>query len=621
MDDQESVIQNQELYSSELMVVTSLRVEPMKLTDIPPFLQTVIKKSDFSVIITTGELELPGPVFVYVNDAFTRMTGYSRKELLGATPRILQGPDTNRVVLNRLKANLLAGDSFEGRTWNYKKDGTPYLVEWTITRLRHDGEGQDYFFSVQQEITDSDPNQCRLEGQTRRLNALLNSTGSNHDPVTGALNHQRMLLRLQRLIDETAATQSVTGLVSLQFRRLDRIDQAFGVEAVNQLLMDIAKRLGHRLELSESLARSHEHTFAVIVSPDADGASDSDHHLMTRARSFVAAVTEEDFEVAGEIVRVEVSAGIARAPTDGCHARELALLAEELADGAANTDADPIRWADHSIKEAQRRKIILEGDLQRAVSEKALVLFYQPVMDLESGEMAGAEALLRWPLPDGQAPIGPDQFIPLADELGLMDELGEQVFEQACLQLRRWQELPGNEAFWVSVNVAPSQLLNPDLADRFIAITQAIGVAPACVKLEITENALEVDLYEVSHVIDELVAAGFSLALDDFGTGYSSLGRLIDMPFNLIKVDKVFVWQSPDGRGAGVVASLSQLSHHLKIDALGEGVENAAQEAYLRTLNYRYAQGFYYAKPMSASDFSAWAGWPMSRVDRGASGR
>ena len=136
-------------------------------------------------------------------------------------------------------------------------------------------------------------------------------------------------------------------------------------------------------------------------------------------------------------------------------------------------------------------------------------------------------------------------------------------------------------------------------------------MAPACVKLEITENALEFDLSEVSHVIDELVAAGFPLALDDFGTGYSSLGRLVDMPFTLIKVDKFFVWQTPDGPGAGVVASLSQLSHHLRIDALGEGVETAAQEAYLRTLNYRYAQGFYYARPLSVADFSAWAGWPM----------
>lgn len=578
----------------------------------PPILEAAIKESDFSVVITTDKLDSPGPVFVHVNDAFLRMTGYQRDELIGATPRILQGPETDRKVLNRLKSNLQAGDSFEGQTWNYRKDGTPYLVEWTITRLRHDGQGIDYFFSVQRDITGLSPSDEALDGRTRRLNALLNSAGSNHDPITGALNHRGMLLRLQRLIDTAAAEKLVTGLVSLQFRRLDRVDQAFGVEAVNQHLNDIGKRISNRLEASESLARSHECTFAIIVPVEGDADGDPDCHLMARARSFIAAVTDKPFEVAGESLQVEVSAGIARAPTDSRHARELALLAEELAQGASNADADPIRWADHSIKGTQRREITLEGNLQRAVAEKLLTLFYQPVMDLESDEVVGAEALLRWPQPDGQPDIGPDRFIPLAEELGLMGALGTQVFEDACLQLRRWQELPGNEAFWMSVNVAPTQLHDPELTDRFVAISQTMGVSPACIKLEITEGALEQNLDEVSHAIDELAAAGFPLALDDFGTGYSSLGRLLDMPFKLIKVDKAFVWQSPDGRGAGVVGSLSHLSRHLQIDALGEGVETAAQETFLRDCKYRFAQGFYYAKPMPAQDFATWMGWPQA---------
>ena len=581
----------------------------MEFKDRPSVLKAAIKESDFSVVITTDDLDPPGPMFVHVNDAFTRMTGYTREELLAASPRILQGPDTDRKVLDRLKSNLRAGDSFEGHTWNYRKDGTPYLVEWTITRLRHDGVGADFFFSVQRDITGLSLNEDALDGRTRRLHALLNSAGANHDAITGALAHRGMLLRLQRLIDAAAAEQSVTGLVSFEFRRLDRVDQAFGVETVNQLLNDIGNRLGRRLKASESLARSHEHTFAVILPVDADSGSDPDDYLMARARVLFAAVTEKGFQVAGETLQVEVSAGIARAPTDSRHARELALLAEELAQDASNTDADPIRWADHSIKGTQRGEIKLESNLRRAVDERALVLFYQPIMDLSSGEVVGAEALLRWPQPDGQAPIGPGCFIPLAEELGLMHDLGTQVFEDACLQLRRWQELPGNATFWVSVNVAPTQLCDPTLTERFIAIARTMGVSPARMKLEITEGALEQDLDAVSHVIDDLATAGFPLALDDFGTGYSSLGRLINMPFSLIKVDQAFVQQAPDGRGAGVVASLSQLSHYLHIDTLGEGVETAAQEAFLRDCNYHYAQGFNYARPMPPDEFAAWVGW------------
>lgn len=585
----------------------------MALSDKPRILEAAIEQSDYAVVITTAELEPPGPVFVHVNDAFTRMTGYPREELLGATPRILQGPATDRGVLDRLVANLRAGDSFEGCIWNYRKDGTPYLVEWTITPLRLVSEGIDYFFSVQREVTERRPPQEKVDPHTRRLNAILHSAGTNHDPITGALNHRGMLLRLQRLIDETQATHSATGLASLQFKRLGRVDQAFGVEAINQLLSEIGERLDNLLEPNEFLARSHEHTFAVLMPVDTDTAGDADHHLMARARALVAAVREGGFEIAGNAIHVGVSAGIARAPTDSRHAHELEVLSDEAAQRAHDIHEMPIRWANHTIKTRKREEILLEGRLQRAVQERELVLFYQPIVDLASGEMVGAEALARWPQPEGHPPIGPDRFIPLAEELGLMDHLGAQVFEDACRQLHRWQECAGNASFWISVNVAPSQLRDPNLADRFIAIAQETGVSPASVKLEVTESALENGLDEVSHVIDALAAADFSLALDDFGTGYSSLARLIDMPFSLIKVDKTFVWQTPDGRGTGVVTSLSQLSDHLDLDALGEGVETAAQEAFLRNYNYRYAQGFYYARPMPASDFAAWLGWPADR--------
>ena len=190
-----------------------------------------------------------------------------------------------------------------------------------------------------------------------------------------------------------------------------------------------------------------------------------------------------------------------------------------------------------------------------------------------------------------------------------MERVGTQVLEDACHQLKCWQELPDNAAFWVSVNVAPVQLSDPRLTERFLDIAQAAGVSSSCVKLELTESALGQDLDAATSILDDFTNAGFPLALDDFGTGYSSLARIIDFPFNIIKVDQAFVRQTPDGRGAGVVASLSQLSKYLHVDALGEGVETEAHETFLRDHNYRYAQGFLYARPMAAADFEAWMGW------------
>jgi EAL domain-containing protein (putative c-di-GMP-specific phosphodiesterase class I) len=221
-------------------------------------------------------------------------------------------------------------------------------------------------------------------------------------------------------------------------------------------------------------------------------------------------------------------------------------------------------------------------------------------------ELVGAEALLRWPQPAGEPPIRPDVFIPLAEELGLMDRIGEQVFEASCAQLRRWRAQPGWQTFWVSVNLSPVQLQDPELAPRFTRIARDAGVTPQDIKLEITEGAFEDGFKVAGPVIDELAEAGFTLALDDFGTGHSSMSRLINMPFRVLKVDRSFVDQCPDGPGAAVVSSLSQLTQSLQLAALGEGVETAEHEGFLRTCGYTYAQGFYYGKPMPAADFRRW---------------
>lgn len=204
---------------------------------------------------------------------------------------------------------------------------------------------------------------------------------------------------------------------------------------------------------------------------------------------------------------------------------------------------------------------------------------------------------MRWPRGDKHA-VGPDRFIPIAEETGLIHKLGLWVFEAACSDLAAW--LRQGHDLWISVNLSPLQLDDPQLTEQLKRRTQAAGVDPSRIKLEITESALSTHINEIDYALQRLREAGFQLALDDFGTGHSSLARLIRMPFSTLKVDRGFVNDCPDGPGAAVVTSVSALAHDLHIDLVAEGVEHDGHERFLREHGYTLAQGYYYARPMSA---------------------
>ena len=573
----------------------------MTFDDRLTLIRTAVEQSDQPVVLTTARLDSPGPEIVCVNDAYSDLTGYASDELIGATPRLHQGAATDRAVLDRLKRNLRAGIMFEGSTWNYRKDGSPYLLQWTVTPLRPASGAVDYFFSVQRDITEI---RSRSFPPIRYLETSLHDIRNDSDPVTGAQTRQSMVRCLQRAIDCSTESGSVTGLIKLQLTRADRLNKVFSSNAVYRLLWDIAERIATVCKPDESVARSHEYAFAITI-PAITG-RDTDGYLERRARALRAAITQSEFSIGDEMFHVDFSVGVGRAPTDGRDANDVAVLVDEAAQRLDDRQDKPeIRWVMREAIEREALQLALERDLRRAVNQNEIKPYYQPIIDLTHNKVIGAEALARWPHPPGPLPVGPDEFIPVAESLGLIDRLGCRIFEQACVQLRKWQRESDNENFFVSINVSPKQLIDRNLPDRFLALTRSAGVSPACIKLEITENALEQDSDAVKAVITDLMAAGFSLAVDDFGKGHSSLERVISLPFSLLKVDRSFIWQIPDGPGAGVVEGLVRLAEHLRLSALGEGVETAAHETFLRDCGYAYAQGYYYGKPVAADQFAA----------------
>jgi len=421
------------------------------------------------------------------------------------------------------------------------------------------------------------------------------------DPITGLLNRATLLRNTVQLLQET---RPPVGLVALNIRldRMTVISRARGDAGRVAVLREATKRLQELVSgAGEGLSRGKDDNFVITAVRRERG----DSTLAAWAEERAARVRErlaQPFIVDGESVRLTATVGAAGfddevAPYYAVDAADAAALAGQEAGGNC------VNWFTSQVVTAFQDLLSLENALREAVDQGAFALVYQPIVDITRGErVIGAEALVRWPRGD-QPMIGPDRFIPLAEEIGLIEGIGLWVFDRACADLADWRSRGWD--MWVSVNVSPVQLRNTALPDELARRAHAAGVDPHAIKLEITESALASDFAEVQSMLHRLHEAGFKLALDDFGTGHSSLARVIRLPFDTLKVDRGFVADCPDGAGAAVAASLADLAGTLRMEAIAEGVDNDAHVTFLRDHNYTLAQGYRYARPTPARAIEA----------------
>lgn len=422
------------------------------------------------------------------------------------------------------------------------------------------------------------------------------------DALTGLLNHRGVIHRLRERLGSEAGIRE-TVVLEVRLDRLETLQRAHGWTTRNEVLRQAAERLAGGRDGTEIQARTGGDTFLLIRSfPDTEDAS-----AWADARtSDLLALLREPFVTGNEVFHLSASVGVASHPRDAATPFQLLDAADEAAGEAQDAGGD--RVARYRVEHAasHRHRLSIEARLRRTLANGGLEVAYQPIVDIGGpARVVGAEALARWPQPEGN-PIGPEVFIPVAEAAGLIGPLGRWVFERSCEQLAQWHA--DDRRLWLSVNISPMQLANAALADELTATAERAGLRPDTIKLEITESALVADDATVARVLTELREAGFTLALDDFGTGHSSLARLLRMPFHVLKVDRGFVIDCPGGPGAAVVSSLAAFSSRLGIQALGEGVETQAQETFLRDHGYRLAQGYRYAPPLSAADFAAYCG-------------
>jgi diguanylate cyclase (GGDEF)-like protein len=415
-----------------------------------------------------------------------------------------------------------------------------------------------------------------------------------HDPLTGLGNRALLKDRLAAL--NNGGDRIVLGLLLLDVDGFKNVNDSFGHPTGDALLVEVAERLVSVVPPSGTLIRLGGDEFAVLL----EGV---DLACTVRVAQDVLTAMRKPHLIAGRELLLSASVGVLAgpAPADGANALRQADLALYAAKEAGK---DQFAVFTPDMSDAQTVHMRLVTGLRRAIAGDELRVHYQPIVDLRTGQVNAIEALLRWQPPDGSA-VGPDEFIPVAEQSGLIVELGEWVLRRACLDAARWHDAAGIS---VTVNVAARQFRDPDFCGLLSAALAESGLPATALVLEITETVLiasnPAERQRLRLLLDSLRASGIRIALDDFGTGYSSLAYLHDLPVDILKMDRAFT-SGVDGDRAPFTRAILDLSRSIGIDCIAEAVETPEQMEYLRQLNCRFAQGFYFSRPVTAERIDA----------------
>jgi diguanylate cyclase (GGDEF)-like protein/PAS domain S-box-containing protein len=546
-----------------------------------------------AILITDADTRI-----LSVNRAFTEISGYAAAEVIGKRPSLLKSQRHTRAFYEELWAELLAKGVWQGQIWNRRRDGEAYLAWQTISTIADRTGKIQRFVAVSSDMTELH----RKDEQIRHL--------AYHDALTGLPNRLLLQDRLAQAIEVARREREQVAVMFIDLDRFKVINDSLGHEAGDSLLIEASHRLQRRLRRSDTLARLGGDEFVVVLP-------------FVETLGEVAEVAEDIIEsfappilVAGHEMRVTASLGIAVFPRDGDDVGTLMRNADTAMYGAKGAGRNTFRFFDSVMNAEMLDRLNLEEALRRALQNREFVLFYQPKIDLATRQFAGVEALIRWQSPE-RGQVSPNFFIPLAEETGLILEIGDWVLEEACRQAAAWV----HEGMWpvkVAVNVSARQFLDEGFADRVGALLKQYALDSSLIQIEMTETAVMSNPEQAVGQLQRLRRLGIGVAVDDFGTGYSSLNYLKRLPLTTIKIDRSFIRSvDQDSDNAAIVGAILGLAESLGLSVVAEGIETEGEERHLVDVGCPVAQGFRYSKPLPAGEFEAW----LARHDALAPGR
>jgi diguanylate cyclase (GGDEF)-like protein len=422
---------------------------------------------------------------------------------------------------------------------------------------------------------------------------------SLHDSLTGLPSRLLLLDRLGRAVAAQARRGGLVAVLGLDLDRFKVVNDSLGRAAGDELLVEVGKRLVGAVREGDTVARVGGDEFVLLCDQEERQAAVCVAERVLRA-------LERPVRVCGRDLRLAASIGIAYSdggadPDDLVRNADLAMYKAKAQGGSR------IEVFDEAMNEQAVSRLDLEADIRRAIDEGQFRVFYQPIVALKSGAAVGVEALVRWDHPD-RGLVSPADFIPLAEETGLIVPLGSWVLKEACREVAGWQQSrPGTDPLSLSVNVSARQLADADLSKTVHSALEDSGLRPATLSLEITESAVMRDPEASAKVLRELKLLGVGVCVDDFGTGYSSMASLKKLPVDVLKIDRTFVSGVDGGpEDRAIVAAVVHLAEALELDIVAEGVERPTQAIELRRLGCGYAQGFDWSRPLPAAEARQW---------------
>ena len=564
-----------------------------------------------AVLITTAELDPPGPKIVYVNEGFCQMSGYAFEELIGKTPRIMQGPKTERSELDRLRRQLSLGKPFEGEIVNYRKDGSEYVIEWYIVPLRNDAGEITHWMASQRDVTER-----KILEEKLRFQAL-------HDPLTNLPNRNLFMDRLEHALSLADRNRRLSAVLFVDLDDFKVVNDSLGHEAGDELLVQVAKRLRINLRSEDTVARFGGDEFGILLEdvPVPSYATDVAERIIERLR--------ETFILEGRELSITCSIGLVLATSSQSSSREVLRNADLTmyggqGKGKAAFAREVLRKADLAMYGAKGKgkaryemfgpsmnvralnRLGLENDLKRSLEREEFVVHYQPIVSLETGKVLSLEALMRWDHPE-RGLVPPSEVIPVAEDTDLIVDIGRWVLKEACSQVRQWQDrYLSAPPLRVNVNLSAKQLHESDLAHDIAEVLAETDLGPRNLELEITENVVMEDAQATLAILGTVKSLGVGLAIDDFGTGYSSLAHLKSLPIDTLKIDGLFIAGLGEStRDEVIVTAIIGLAHGLGLTVIPERVETAEQLQRLHEMGCDMVQGFYFSRPLPAEAVGA----------------